>query len=131
MKLNLRAQKLVRKLVTTTFSKDGNLSESKVKEYLKMITSLKSSRLIFLKAYLKILKSEVLKRTLILESSTVLNQVEQTKISQVFAKKFQVTTVLNQINPSLLGGIRVKIGDMLFDNTVAGKINKIGESIRG
>ncbi len=49
---------------------------------------------------------------------------------EMFAKKFQKTMVLKkQILPEVLGGVRVHIGDRVYDSTVSHQIDKVKQSM--
>ena len=51
-------------------------------------------------------------------------------IQQMFAKQFQKIMVLQkQILPEVLGGVRVHIGDRVYDSTVSHQIEKVKQSM--
>lgn len=56
-----------------------------------------------------------------------LSDDEQKQISKTFASKVgkQSLNITNIVDPSLLGGIRVRIGNRIFDGSVSGKLNRI------
>ena len=80
--------------------------------------------------YLKGLKRELSKTTLIIESATPLSSTEMNQIKKNFASKFINHQSLT-INHSLLGGLRVKIGDEVYDYSVSGKLKQVKEAIHG
>ncbi len=52
-------------------------------------------------------------------STRALNEAELNEISSVFAKRVgkEKLNITNEIDPSILGGVRVQIGNYIFDNT--------------
>ncbi|MBN8210959.1 F0F1 ATP synthase subunit delta [Bacillus sp. NTK071] len=56
-----------------------------------------------------------------------LSEEEQTKISAVFAKRVGKTTlrIENVIDPTLIGGIKVRIGNRIFDGSISGKLKRM------
>ncbi|UOQ45356.1 F0F1 ATP synthase subunit delta [Halobacillus salinarum] len=60
-------------------------------------------------------------------SVRALSDDEKQKISQTFAAKVgkQSLNITNITEPNLLGGLRVRIGNRIFDGSVRGKLNRI------
>ena len=66
-------------------------------------------------------------------STRTLTDAERAEISAAFAKlvgmeKLEITNV---IEPSLLGGIRVQIGNYIYDSTVASKLESLKRTLVG
>ena len=63
-------------------------------------------------------------------SAAVLSADEQEQIRQSLIKQYGDGLVFDfQVDPSLLGGLRVRVGDRLTDNSVASRLTKLRESI--
>ncbi|WLD93168.1 F0F1 ATP synthase subunit delta [Alkalihalobacillus sp. AL-G] len=60
-------------------------------------------------------------------SVRVLTESEQKAISESFAKHLNVNQlrVENVIDQDLVGGVKVKIGNRIFDGSISGKLNRI------
>lgn len=56
-----------------------------------------------------------------------LSQEEKAQISKTFAAKVgkQSLNITNKVDSSLLGGIRVRIGNRIFDGSVSGKLSRM------
>ncbi|MBO8156634.1 MAG: F0F1 ATP synthase subunit delta [Bacillaceae bacterium] len=56
-----------------------------------------------------------------------LNDDEQKALQDVFAKKLNVNTlrIHNIVDPSILGGLKLKIGNRIYDGSVSGKLERI------
>ncbi len=66
-------------------------------------------------------------------STRELSAEESAKISAVFAKLVgkQSLNITNEIDPSLLGGIRVQIGNHIYDSSVANKLERLKRELIG
>ncbi|KMY42961.1 ATP synthase F0F1 subunit delta [Bacillus sp. FJAT-27916] len=62
-----------------------------------------------------------------------LSNAEQEGISKVFARKIgkQALRIENIVDSSLLGGIKIRIGNRIFDGTVQGKLDRLERSLLG
>lgn len=69
------------------------------------------------------------KTTLTVEAATPLSVAEMKKIENVFKAAYHIQHTSYQYSPSLLGGVRVKIGDILFDNSVWNKLEQVKKVI--
>ncbi|WP_026570768.1 F0F1 ATP synthase subunit delta [Sediminibacillus sp. JSM 1682029] len=60
-----------------------------------------------------------------------LTEAEQEQLSQVFAKKLAKNElkITNIVDPSILGGVRLKIGNTIYDGTISGKLERIERNI--
>ena len=79
--------------------------------------------------YLKGLKRKIAENTLVVESAVKLSGNELKSVEKMLKREVYVTE--QQINPSLLGGLRLKIGDELLDFSIKSKINQVKERIQG
>ena len=127
MKKDKQLKKLVEKLVEMSFDNKGNLVEEKVQKCVTILKQLPLSKaIIALEAYLLGLRRGVEKRTLQIWSTIPLTGDQVDKISKQMGLNYPVNDVVTSVNPSLLGRLRVKIGDVVYDDSVGKKIvNKI------
>ncbi|WP_082232673.1 F0F1 ATP synthase subunit delta [Halobacillus massiliensis] len=60
-------------------------------------------------------------------SVSPLSDIEKKRISDTFAPKVgkQSLNLTNVIDPSILGGIRLRVGNRIFDGSVSGKLSRI------
>ena len=66
-------------------------------------------------------------------STRALSDTEKDEISSSFGKLVgkEKLTITNVIEPSILGGVRVQIGNYIFDNTVASKLESLKRTLVG
>lgn len=137
MKKDKHLLKIVRILARDSFS-DSKLVEAKVTRAIKTLKALPRSKAIFaIQEFLIALKRKEREHTLYIEATQPLSGSQIQKLKQVVEKKEsklllrkKITRVLVNLNPQVLGGIRLKVGDEIWDETVAGKITQIKEAIR-
>lgn len=130
--INKRLKNIVEKLVINSFTPKGEVKESLVIENTKLLKKLPFGQAIAaLTLYQKGLKREILKTTLEIISSTALSPSQKKQIMKISKKTFNINKVLTKIDPLLLGGLRIKVGDMVFDDSVQNKIGQLKGVING
>lgn len=131
MKRNKFLQKIIKKLVGLSF-KDGRLVEVMVTRSIKVLKSFpKAEAIEALSEYLRLLKRKEREHTLYIESTVPLSPLQISKVKKIVEKKNKITKILVSLNPDILGGIKLKIGDEIWDETISGKIMQIKEAIQG
>lgn len=130
MKLDKKLKKTINKLVILSFDNKGGLKEEKVQIFSKSLKSLVGPKAIVgLSEYVKGLKREMKKTTLEIESNLLLSQTEVDKVTNRVRSKYILSGVATLLNTSLLGGLKFKIGDMVFDDSVQNKIEQVKGAI--
>lgn len=125
MKKNKRLLNLVNQAVVASFVK-GKLSKHKFDAFLSSFKKLPSTDSIFaLTEYKKGIKRELSKGTLEVESSVKLSTVDLAKLK----KRFKIYDLRFKINKDLLGGLRLRLGDTVYDDSVNSKIEKLKEVV--
>ncbi len=132
MKIKKHLRELVKKSVCESFNKTGKLNSTAVEKLTKAFRSLPSYEAIpALSEYLNGIKRIISQSTLTIETSLSLTKTDTQKITRLLEKHYQISQTQTQINPDLLGGIRIKIGDLVVDDSLNSKIERIGVVIHG
>lgn len=65
------------------------------------------------------------------ESVRSLTEAETAQVSAQFAKKVdkQALKITNIVNPDLLGGLKVRIGNRIFDGSLRGKLDRLEKQL--
>ncbi|MGD7042998.1 F0F1 ATP synthase subunit delta [Jeotgalibacillus proteolyticus] len=65
-------------------------------------------------------------------SATKLSETDKASISQAFAQRVgkQSLQIHNIVDPTLLGGMRVRIGNRIFDGTLRSKLNRLERELK-
>lgn len=131
MKSIKRLKKIVHQYLKESFKHD-RLDQKRVLNFVKAFKKLSKAQAIYcLTEYLKGLKSIIDKHTLYIESVTPLSKLEVSQVKKFITKDHQAAVVKIATAFSLLGGLRIKIGDTILDSSISTKIEKIGEMIHG
>lgn len=126
---NRQLQKLVNKLALWSF-KDGRMIESNVIRSIKLLKMQPKSRIIpALFEYLKSLKRQQRQHTLYIETVIPLSQEHLKKIKKNVDERIKVTKIATKINPEILGGFRLQVGDEVWDASILAKLNQVKEAI--
>lgn len=84
-----------------------------------------------LEYYLKIMNHSSNRENAIVTSSVPLSESEQAKIEELFSRRSgKSIQVENKVDPALLGGIKVRIGDRLYDGSLSGKLDRLKKSLK-
>lgn len=131
MKKSKLLQKTVDKLINASF-KDGSMLETQVFRSIKILKSLPNSQSIqALSEYLKALKRKEREHTMHIETTFPLSPAQISKAKKIVERKYRITKVLVSINPDILGGFKLRIGDQIWDESILGKIQQVKEAISG
>lgn len=127
--MNKLLLKTINKLVNSSF-KDGKMIESKVTKAIKALKTLPTADSIWaLSEYLKGLKREERKHTMFLETAIKLSPTQINRAKKIIGKKVKITKVKVNINPEILGGFRLRVGDVVWDESLIGKLDQVREEI--
>ena len=122
------AQRLARRLLQQSFD-NGRLDKQKVKQMVQTVINEKPRHYVdVLKDYQRLVRLEIEKRHAIIESATPLNRAMGDQIVANLRARYgdDITTEF-RTNPELLGGLRIKIGNNVFDGSVRNRINRLQE----
>lgn len=64
-------------------------------------------------------------------SVRALTDKEQETLKETFAERFNTKTVhlQNEVDPSIIGGLKIQVGNTIYDGTVRGKLERMGRNI--
>lgn len=130
MKNKRKLKKLAAKYVEYSYL-DGKTDERKVVKIMEELKSLPRSQAIYIiSKFLKGVRKRTSQNTLLIESAVPLPKTQVEKIVKGLKKEFIITKIKNILNPDLLGGFRLTIGDKVYDHSFKGKISQLGEALR-
>lgn len=130
MKRDAKITRFARKLVELS-KENGILTEARVAE---VIEALKQSQhphyLKILKAFLNYIRREITLQTAVVSGSTSLSESSLKTIEAHFTKTCNrpVTAIFKQ-DKSLIAGIRIRVGDDVYDATIAGHLQRLVENV--
>ncbi len=130
MKLNKEARKLSRQLFRVSFI-GGKLDNARISSVVQSIITTKPRHyLSLLKDYQRLIRLEVEKRHAIIESATELSSSVSQNVERDLKAKYggDLTTDF-RINPDLIGGMRIKLGNDVWDGSVRNRLSRLQEEI--
>ena len=130
MNRDQKITKLAKKLLE--LSKDnGVVTESKVAKVLAGFQQVQHRRhLTVLKTFLNYLRREVALQTAVVTTPTALSEDVIKAIEVQFSKLYnRPVNAVTQQDTSLIAGVRVRVGDDVYDASVAGRLHRLAESV--
>jgi F-type H+-transporting ATPase subunit delta len=130
MRTTKEARKTSHQLLKLSFT-DGKLDEHKVNQVVQSVLSEKPRHFgEVLKDYQRLLRLEVAKHHAVVESATALNSnLSNLLVTKLKARYGDDLTIEFKTNSTLLGGLRVKLGDDVWDGSVRSRLRTLQEQI--
>lgn len=131
MKLPTHQQHSISRLVESCFH-NNRVNEPQAKLIIEQLKKLPHGQSIAaVSLFIKRLRSRLEKNTILIESSVKLSSAEIRDIVSTVAEKHTVYQIQTQIDPSLITGIRVKIGDTILEDSFLTRTNQLTNTING
>jgi F-type H+-transporting ATPase subunit delta len=132
MKRDKKITKLAKKLVELSKDDSGIVTEAKVGE---VLAGLKQVELrqpqATLKAYLGYVRREVALQTAVVSTPADLSAAALSQIAAKFTALYgRPISAETKQDPSLIAGVRVRVGDDVYDASVAGRLQRLAENVR-
>lgn len=128
-KKNKLLEKTILRLADLSFQ-DGKMLESQVVKSIKTLKGLpKIDAILALSEYVKCLKRIEREHTMYIETVVHLTVAQIKKAKKIVERRVKITRVTTSINPDILGGFKLKVGDEVWDETIKNKIEQIKEAI--
>jgi F-type H+-transporting ATPase subunit delta len=124
MKISREARKLSRELFRLAFA-NGRLDAKRMSEIVNAVANEKPRNYYqILKELQRLTRLEQEKHHAVIESAVALDAASSQSIEKNLHTKFgaDITTEF-KVSPSLIGGLRVRIGSDVWDGTVLGRLN--------
>jgi len=123
-------QKWAKRLFALSLDSNGKLSDQRVREVLRVTEeSPPRNYKKILKQYLKYIEREVANNIAIVEHAGIVNpntlKRVYDKMNTYYNRELQF---VQKVNKNLLAGMRVRIGDDIWDISALGRLNKLSEA---
>jgi F-type H+-transporting ATPase subunit delta len=130
MKINKEIRQLSKQLLRTSFT-DGQLDREKIASLVQSLIEKKPRHHIdILENYKRLIRLEVEKRHARIESASELSSETSARILKNLKKKYgkDLTTEF-VVNPTLLGGMRIRIGSDVWDGSVRNRLERLKQQL--
>lgn len=127
---NKQVQQLARQFFKLSFA-NGAISAAQVGGVLEYIEKHRPAHsMAVLKAYQRLIAAEVARGQAVVEHAGPIESTALNEIASALAKKYgRPVTAVEKRNDALLAGVRVRIGDDLYESSVAGQLATLAETV--
>lgn len=118
------------KLLFRACLEDGILKDDRVKNTVQQVVDQKPRGYIqMLNHFLRLVKTDIQDRTAHIESAKSLDDTAKKSIEDLLANRYGTTLMTSfDVNPDLIGGVRIQVGSDVYDGSVRSRLQRIGES---
>lgn len=129
MKITKQDRRDAKQLFTSCLSQ-GLLDENRVRQAVTAVLSQKPRGYVpILTHFQRLVKLDIDRRTALVESATVLTAPEQAAVSSSLTQKYGAGLMLSfSQNPTLLGGLRIKVGSDVYDGSIRARLEQLRDS---
>ncbi len=130
MKINKEIRQISRAMVRASFT-DGQLDRGKIASLVQSLIAKKPRRYIdILQNYKRLLRLEIEKRHATIESASELSPQASSKVIAKLRQKYgNDLTVEFVVDPTLLGGMRVRVGSDVWDGSVRNRLERLQQQL--
>jgi len=130
MKINKEIRQLSREMLRASFT-DGRLDPSKISSVVDSVTARKPRNYVdVLKNYRRLLRLEVEKRRARIETASEMDSATQSEVVDNLKKRYgSDLTPEFVVNPELLGGMRVRVGNDVWDGSVRNRLEQLQQQL--
>lgn len=130
MKINKEIRQLGREMLRASFT-DGQLDPGKIASLVQSLVTRRPRRFMdVLQYYKRLLRLEIEKRHARIESATQLDPEAAVDIVARLNRKYggDLTTEF-AVDPTLLGGVRVRVGSDVWDGTLRNRLERLQQQL--
>jgi F-type H+-transporting ATPase subunit delta len=130
MKINKEVRQLGREMLRASFT-DGQLDRGKTAKLVQALIGKKPRHYIdILYYYKRLLRLEIEKRHAKIESAMPLSPQTATAVVERLKKKYGADLTSDfAVDPTLLGGVRVRVGSDVWDGTIRNRLQRLEQQL--
>jgi F-type H+-transporting ATPase subunit delta len=130
MKINKEVRQLGREMLRASFT-DGQLDRGKIAKLVQALIGKKPRHYIdILHYYKRLLRLEIEKRHAKIESAMPLSPQTATAVVERLKKKYGADLTSDfAVDPTLLGGVRVRVGSDVWDGTIRNRLQRLEQQL--
>jgi len=130
MKINKEIRQLSRQMLRASFT-DGQLDQGKIASLVQSLIAKKPRRFLdILQNYKRLLRLEIEKRRATIESASELSSQNSSTILAKLKQRYgDDLTAEFRIDPTLLGGMRIRVGSDVWDGTVRNRLQQLQQQL--
>lgn len=131
MKITKEANRAARQLLRACVDANGRLHASRIKAVIKKLSESKARGYLgIISAFERLVRLELQKRRATIESATLLSTELRDQLRSDLQKKYGEDLEFEfNVNPELLGGLRVQVGSHVWDGSVRAKLETLRNNL--
>ena len=130
MKINKETRQLSKQLLRASYT-DGRLDSGRISSLVKSLIDKKPRNYInVLDAYKRLLRLEIEKRTATIETASELSRDAAAELVNNLKSKYGGDLATKfVVNPELLGGMRIRVGNDVWDSSVLNRLQRLQQQL--
>ena len=126
MKISKEARRAARKLFRECFVQ-GRMDESRIRALVSALATQKPRHFLgILTSLEKLVKHDLDQRALLVETPIACDEPRLREIEAQVQRRFTAPLIMrHQVNPALIGGMRIKVGSDVWDGSIAARLNQL------
>lgn len=126
MKMNKEVRQLSRALLRSSLT-DGQLDQGRISSLVKSLLEKRPRNYVaVLEAYKRLLRLEIEKRSAVIETATELAPDAARQLTENLKQKYGNDISMQFVtNPDLLGGMRIRVGNDVWDSSVRNRLQRL------
>ena len=111
---------------------NGRLDDAKLRTvFRKLATAKPRDFRAILAALQRLTRLAIERRTVTVESAEVLPQADLDRVAENLAAQYGDDLIFtHEVNPALLGGLRIRVGDDVYDGSVQGRLDRLAATFK-
>jgi F-type H+-transporting ATPase subunit delta len=130
MKIDRQSRQLAKKYFRACLNADGSLNEQAVREIVQVLMTSKPRRyILILSRILRLVELATEERTVRVESATPLADRGASVFADLEHRFGPPARTVYELNPELLGGLRVRRGSSIWDGSLRGRLERLEQAL--
>jgi F-type H+-transporting ATPase subunit delta len=129
MKIDRQSRQIAKKYFLACRNADGSVNESSVREIVQLLVDQKPRNYLAILTHLyRLIELALDENTVRVESATPLADKGASVFADLEQRYGPASRTVYEENPALLGGLRIRRGNNIWDGSLSGRLNRLQQS---
>ncbi len=130
MKIDRQSRQAAKKYLRACRNADGSINEDSVREIVTLLVEQKPRNYIGVLTYLhRLVELAIEESSVRIESATPLADQGASVVADLAQKYGPASRSSYEVNPSLLGGLRIRRGNNIWDGSLSGRLDRLQRAL--
>ena len=130
MKIDRQSRQIAKKYFLACRHPDGSVNETSVREIVTLVVENKPRNFLAILTYLyRLIELAVDENTVRIESATPLADKGESVFAELEKRYGKATRSVYEENPTLLGGLRIRRGNNIWDGSLSGRLQRLKQAL--